>query len=370
MRLFSYWLLPTDAMTTTNNPFHIRLASHLIILFLLGWMIYYGSSILLPILFAITLSMLLLPAVQWLQRKGVKEVIAIILALLGFILIVAAIIFFLSSQVAGFLKDLPAIKEKMNEQLASLQQWISSNLNIDTAKQEEAVKSATSQGQGGMGAMVSQVLGGLVMVILLPIYTFLILFYRRLIHQFFTSVFPSRNRKEVEGVLLESQTIVNGYMVGLLIEMAIVTVLNTIGFLIVGAPYAIFLAVLAAILNLIPYIGMLIASVICIAITFTGSDGSSTAIWVGVILIVVQFIDNNFIIPYIVSSKVKINALVSIIGVLVGGTLAGVGGMFLSIPGLAILKAVFDRVESLQPWGKLLGDESKDNKKSRKKSAA
>ncbi|HEX2630982.1 MAG TPA: AI-2E family transporter, partial [Chitinophagaceae bacterium] len=262
-------------MTTANTPFHTRLAIHLIILFLLGWMIYYGSGILLPILFAITLAMLLLPIVNWLNRKGVKDVIAIILAICVFILFVAGILFFLSSQIAGFLKDLPSIKEKMNEQISSLQSWISENLNIDTGKQKEAAKNATSgQGQGGgMSGIASQVLGGLAAVILLPIYTFLILFYRRLLHQFFIDVFPSGNRKDVEGVLSDSQTIVNGYMVGLLVEMAIVSVLNTIGFLLVGAPYPVFLAVLAAILNLVPYIGMLIASVICIAITFTGDGG-------------------------------------------------------------------------------------------------
>jgi predicted PurR-regulated permease PerM len=356
-------------MTTTNSPFHTRLLIHLVIIFLLGWMIYVGSSILLPILFAITLAMLLLPVVQWLNRKGVKDIIAIILALLGFILLVAGILFFLSSQIAGFLKDLPAIKEKLNEQLASIQQWISENFNIDAGKQKEAVKSATSQGQGGgAAAMLMQLLGGLAMVVLLPIYTFLILFYRKLLHRFFLDVFPSRNSKQVEEVLVHSQTIVNGYMVGLLIEMVIVTILNTIGFLVVGAPYAVFLAVLAAILNLIPYVGMLIASVICIMITLTGADSSSSsAIWVGVILVVVQFIDNNFIMPYIVSSKVKINALVSIIGVLIGGALAGVGGMFLSIPGLAVLKAIFDRVDTLQPWGRLLGDESDEKKSKRKK---
>ena len=61
--------------------------------------------------------------------------------------------------------------------------------------------------------------------------------------------------------------------------------------------------------------------------------------------------------PYVVSSKVRINALVSIIGVLIGGALAGVSGMFLSIPGVAILKTIFERVEGLKPWGMLMGDD-------------
>ena len=114
---------------------------------------------------------------------------------------------------------------------------------------------------------------------------------------------------------------------------------------------------LAAIQNMIPYVGILIATLVCMLITLANSNNISDIIWVGVVLTIVQFIDNNFLMPYVVSSKVKINALVSIIGVLVGGALAGVSGMFLSIPGIAIMKAIFDRVDGLQPWGLILGDD-------------
>jgi predicted PurR-regulated permease PerM len=146
-------------------------------------------------------------------------------------------------------------------------------------------------------------------------------------------------------------------MVGLLIEMGIVAALNATGFLMIGIDYAIFLAVLAAILNMIPYVGMLVAAVVCMLITLANTNQISDILWVAVVLTIVQFIDNNILMPYVVSSKVKINALVSIIGVLVGGALAGVSGMFLSIPGLAIMKAIFDRVDELKPWGMILGDD-------------
>jgi predicted PurR-regulated permease PerM len=359
-----------NTMTQSQPPFSSRLALNLVSIFLLGWMIYLGKSILLPLFFSITLAMLLLPVVNWLNKKGIRDVIAIIIALLLFILFTVGILFFLSSQIAGFLEDLPQIKEKLGQHLVTAQEWISNNLNISVGKQEEAAEQAKqsmqSSGTGGLGVVLMGIGSMLVNIILLPIYTFLVLFYRKLIYKFFRGVFADRDRDKVEEVLTESQTIVNGYMAGLLLEMAIVVVLNTAGFLIIGIPYAIFLAVLAAILNLIPYIGMLIASVICMAVTLTGSDNISDVIWTGLILIVVQFIDNNFIMPYIVSSKVKINALVSIIGVLIGGALAGVGGMFLSIPGIAILKVVFDRVDGLKPWGLLLGDDAANNKGGKK----
>jgi predicted PurR-regulated permease PerM len=348
-------------MTTPARPFYVKLGFHLLIICLLGLLIYTGSSILMPICFAILLSMLLLPVVNFLISKGVPGVAAMILSILLAILFATGIIYFLSSQVAGFMEDLPAIKEKLNHHITTAQQWINEQLHISPKQQQAAVEKAKENmqqsGTGGIGSAVAGLAGAVVMLILLPIYTFLLLYYRKLIHRFLLEVFPDKNRGQVEEVLEESKTIVQGYMIGLLVEMAIVTVLNTVGFLIIGIHYAIFLAVLAAVLNLIPYIGMLIASVICMAVTLTSSDSITDIVWVGVVLIVVQFIDNNFIMPYIVSSKVRINALVSIIGVLIGGALAGISGMFLSIPGMAILKAIFDRVDGLKPWGLLLGDD-------------
>ncbi len=71
---------------------------------------------------------------------------------------------------------------------------------------------------------------------------------------------------------------------------------------------------------------------------------------------VIQLIDNNYIVPKIVASKVKINALFSIIVVFAGNALWGVPGMFLSIPMLAIIKLICDHIEPVKPWGFLLGD--------------
>jgi predicted PurR-regulated permease PerM len=109
-------------------------------------------------------------------------------------------------------------------------------------------------------------------------------------------------------------------------------------------------------LNLIPYVGILIAGVLGIIATLTTSTDFSSIIDVIVVNTIVQLIDNNIIVPLVVSSKVRINAIVSVIGIVIGGSLAGVAGMFLAIPVIAILKVIFDRIESLEPWGFLLGD--------------
>jgi predicted PurR-regulated permease PerM len=235
---------------------------------------------------------------------------------------------------------------------------------------DKAATDMQSSGSGMIGNTFMAAASGLLMLFLLPVYMFLFMYYRKLIRDFLTGVFKDAHRGQVEEVIDESKVIIQSYMVGLLIELAIVTVLNAVGFLVLGIQYAIFLALLAAVLNMIPYIGMLIASIICMGVTLTTSDNVSDIIWVGVMLTVVQFIDNNFIMPYVVGSKVRINALASIIGVLVGGALAGVGGMFLSIPGVAIMKSVFERVPELKPWGLLLGDDQGKKKTTRKRAGA
>jgi len=127
--------------------------------------------------------------------------------------------------------------------------------------------------------------------------------------------------------------------------------------LILGVEYAILLGVIGAILNVLPYIGGIVAIALPIIIATITKDGFSTQILILVAYMVIQFIDNNILVPRIVSSKVKINALVSLVIILLGGAVWGLSGMFLSIPFIAVLKIVFDRVDELKPWGKLLGDE-------------
>ena len=193
---------------------------------------------------------------------------------------------------------------------------------------------------------------------LIPIYVFLLLYYRTMLLHFVVVLFPERHTARVKEVMSEVKAVIQSYVVGLLIETAAVAGLNAIGLVILNVQYALLLSVIAAILNLIPYIGGLVATVLTVLVTFGNQPDPSIMLGVLIVFIVVQFIDNNLLVPLIVGSKVRVNALVSIVGVLVGGALAGVSGMFLSIPAIAIMKVIFDRVESLRAWGVLLGDQT------------
>jgi predicted PurR-regulated permease PerM len=342
-------------------PFYAKFSLNLLSIVLLGIIIFLGQDIFMPLCFAIVLAFLLLPVNNWLVKIGLPQVPSMIVSILLAVFLIAALVYFLSTQVAHFTDDLPKIRKNLDRHIYTVQQWVRENFNISRKEQQQAMESASQDmkttGPGMLGTTFITAASVIILLFLLPIYTFLILYYRELIRKFLISIFADKHRTSVEEVLRESRVIIQSYMVGLLIEMAIVAALNATGFLLIGIEYAIFLAVFAAILNMIPYVGMLVAGTACMLITLANTNEISDILWVGIVLVIVQFIDNNILMPYVVSSKVKINALVSIIGVLVGGALAGVSGMFLSIPGIAIMKAVFDRVDELKPWGMILGDD-------------
>ncbi len=196
------------------------------------------------------------------------------------------------------------------------------------------------------------------LLILMPIYTFLLLFYRDHIRRFLYAVFKQEHRPGVQNVILKTKLMIRSYMVGLLIEMGIVAAGNSIGLMLLGIKYAIFFGVMAAVLNLIPYIGMFTATLFTVLVTLTTTDNTSDIIWIIVIFYSIHIVDVNFLMPRIVASRLRINALISILGVVIGGTLTGVSGLFLSIPAIAFFKIICDEVDELRPWGMLMGDET------------
>ena len=348
----------------TETPFHQRLSFNLISLALIVTGLYIGKDLILPLLFSILLANLLLPITNYLQRRKFNKTFSIIIPLLFAIIVAGGLLYFLSSQIIKFMDDVPDLQKRFNEVSRSFQVWFREGTSITIRKQNQylhdTVGDLKDKAPVLMKMTVTSLTGILSYVVLMPLYTFLILYYRSTIKSFLISVFKDAAEQNVKEVLTESTTIAQKYLTGLLIETSLVFALNMIGFLSVGIKYAVFLALLAALLNLIPYVGMLVANVLCMMITLVSSDVMSNVLWVGVILALVQFLDNNFGMPLIVGNKVRINALVTILGVLVGGALCGIPGMFLAIPGLAVLKVIFDKVPELKPWGLLLGD-NQDN---------
>jgi predicted PurR-regulated permease PerM len=338
-----------------------KLTYQLLMILLIGIFIYLGHRIWVPIYFSILLSILLLPVTNFLERWYLPSTLANFIAVIFALSVIAGIVYFLSSQIIGFLIDVPAIKEHLGEHIATLQNWVEQKLHVSTAQQKvfiddarEGVKNSRSQYISQTFLTVSETV---VLTVLVAIYSFLILCYRHLIKRFLFAIFSSRHKESLQHVLLESKGIVQKYMTGLLIEMALVATCYSAGLLLIGVKYAIFLGVFAAILNIIPYIGLFMGMAFTVLVTLGNSSSINQIIWVIVFMETVHFLDANFFMTKIVGSKVKINALMTIVGVVIGGTMIGLPGVFLALPTIAILNVIFSQIDTLKPWSILLSDD-------------
>jgi putative permease len=337
-----------------------RIASELVIIALLIVLVYYGQSVLVPLAFAGLTTVLLISPCKFFERQGFPRIsaalICVLLGLLFFILSAHLIL----TQLIAFRKDLPLISQRLVSSLNDLQQWIVTKFDATPEAVAEYVNTTaehifgrTSMIVGTTFFTLSKVL---FLVIIIPIYTFLLLIYRNLIVQFILGLFDAAHLPTVHEVLTKTRIVVRSYLAGLFIETIIVAMLHWIGFVILGVKYAILLAVLSAFLKLIPYLGIVAACVMSALITLT-TNSPNVVIGLLIVLLVVHLIDGNIIFPIVVGAKVRMNALAIIVGVIVGSALWGIPGMFLAIPILAILKVIFDNVDRLQPVGLLLGED-------------
>ena len=342
------------------RPHYHQFSHSLLALAILTAAIYLGQDILVPLAMSGLVAILLRPVEDRLLRLGMHKVVAISLALLLAIIVVSGLTVLLSMQLSDLADDLPKIRQNLDDFFRDIKRWVRREYNVSYREQDKYIQKAQAETIGSLQGSdaVGIIAGPLGTLTLVPIYVFLLLYYRTMLLHFIIVLFAEKHTERVREILGEVKAVVQSYMVGLLIETACVAALNSIGLLLLGVQYAVLLGIMAAILNLVPYIGGLVATVLTVIITFSNNPEPSIILGVVGVFLLVQFIDNNALVPFIVASKVRINALISIVGVLIGGALAGVSGMFLSIPAIAILKVIFDRVDSLRPWGVLLGDQT------------
>lgn len=345
------------------QPQYVKLSLILVGLVALVFVLSVTQTIVVPVLFALLLALLLNPLVNRLRRWHFPRVLAITVAVLLAMCALAGLGYFIVTQMAHFSETLPQMKENLNELGKDVQRWVQDTFNMKRREVNEAVEKVKDEGMAQGSSIVGQTLttvGTLfAFFFLLPVFTFLLLLYKQLLITFLARLFPEKNHDVLGDVLAQTKTVVQSYLMGLIFQAGIVTALNWVGLMIIGVPYALLLAVLAAVLNLIPYIGMIIATLLPMVIALATLEPTA-ALWVLGLYAFVQFLDNNFIVPNVVGSRVELNALVSILAVMAGGALWGVPGMFLAIPLTAMLKVIFDRVPSLEPFGYLLGEDDPD----------
>ncbi|PZR30789.1 MAG: AI-2E family transporter [Azospira oryzae] len=353
-----------ELKNVTSFPFYFKLACVLFSVIAMGYLLILGKEALSPMVFSCLFSILLLPLCNFFERKfKFPRSLASLISVIILITAISSILYLVGSQLKRLYSDWPQFESQVETSIDTLQDWISKTFNIAQKKQNKYVDTATSKiissGTEVVGATVLSLSSILLFMVFTFIYTFFFLLYRRLIMKFLISVFLDENKNLVHDIMEQIQYIIRKYIVGLLMEMGIVATGVSLTFWIIGVHYAILLGLITGLFNIIPYIGIFTALIISCIITFATATAVSKVFLVMIVLVITHLIDSNIILPLVVGSKVRINALITVMGVIFGEMIWGVTGMFLSIPIIAVMKIIFDRIESLKPWGIILGDEEK-----------
>lgn len=322
---------------------------------------WYGRTIVIPILFAILVGIALRPIEHFFNKKlHIPRVIAILVTVIIFMCVISGIIIFTTYEFTRFMHDLPQLRRNLEGHFSTIRNWIAESFHFEYSEQQAYINNAAMRITSNPSAIAQRTLTSLYSIfnatLVFPVLLFLVLYYRPLFLNFLLKVFGERNRGNSTTIITETKLVMQRYIGGLFLEMICVASLQTLAMWIVGIKYFVFIGLVTGVLNLIPYIGTLIAGMMGILIALAAGADLQQIVFMILGFTSVQFIDNNILLPNLVGHRVRINAFFSIAGVITGGLICGVAGMFLAIPLMAVIKVVFDNIDHLKPWGELMGD--------------
>lgn len=334
-------------------PFSGKVLIRLLLIIVVIYILIVTKSLLIPLFFAILFAYALYPSAQKLENLGVPRIATNFILIFSLVGVVALGVFGITQLVSTFSDDLPSIQENVDENISAIESTVRSWVNISDERVESFTESLQNSGQV-LGRVFSSTSNTILAIGLIPVYTFLLLFYRNKFRDFISQILNPKHEETADKIILQASDVVPRYLKGLLIVCLILILLNTVGFHIIGIEYALLMGTIAAFFNLIPYLGTVIGyGIVFLFVLLTQTPALAFA--VGIQFFIIQFLENNILTPNITGSYVQINPLVIIMSLIGGGMIWGLPGMFMMIPYLAILKIVCENIPDLKPIAFLLG---------------
>ncbi|TXF88718.1 AI-2E family transporter [Neolewinella aurantiaca] len=351
-------------MQVTQNSKLYSVVLRLALLIFLVVVLYYGKNLLLPLVVAALLAMLLNPVQEKLKSWGANNGVSIAGAMLVLVLFFGGIFAAIGQQAVSFGENWPETQEKLSTKL--------NDMRTEYGLQGIIPKMSSSKsGESGSGELIEKIpvsgdnvmsflsgsFGVLGDFLLMLIYVILLLSQKDRLREFVLRVSPDEKRGVTHRTLNESRDVVQKYLRGYVILIGILSTLYSIGFLIVGMDYAVLIALLVAVMALIPYIGNIIGGTFAVALAFS-SGGDMSAVW-GVIITIsaAQLLESYVLTPMIVGDEVSLNPLATIICVVGMSILWGPVGAIIAIPLFAILRIIFSHIPALHDYAYLIGQE-------------
>lgn len=323
--------------------------------------LYFGRGLFVPLSFALLLAFILYPICVWLEAKRLSRSGAIVVALSILILLSSLLLTAVVAQVIAFAQEWPKLQGKITASFTSFSSMIDSSFGISAVRQQEMFSRFVQNSGSDVVHLITQTLSAsalsLVLAILIPIYTYLMLYYRHRLVQALYYLFPQEGRANIRETLYQSIQSYYNFIKGMLIVYLVVGTLNSLGLFALGIPHAFLFGYAASIFTIIPYVGIIIASLLPISIAWVTHHSLLYPLGVVVLFVVVQYLEANIIFPWAVSNRLKINTLATLVVIIAGGILWGAAGMILFVPYLGIVKLVADRHPNLKFLSVLLGSD-------------
>jgi len=353
-------LLPI--METLRVPNYIKTVYIALLIIIIVFTMIIAKKLLVPLLISGYIAMLLTSACNRLERHKIPRSISAAICLLLFIALIGGVLFFIYTQINGFMDDLGGgLSEKINAFAIEINKWCAGNLGMDLGmsrgfEMKKAVAIVQPE-NGSPTQLIFKTISTLSDIILLPVFIFFLLIYRDHLAVFITKVFSKQDNGFLLDKLTSIRKIVHAYIMGAGKVMMILAVINTGVLFALGIKHAIFFGVLAGMLNIIPYLGPSLGVILPFTFALMTKDSLFYPFAIVVAFTLIQLLEGGFLTPKITGSNVNLNALVTFIGLLIGGAIWGVTGMILIIPSIAILKQLFELSPDTQPYAYLFGEE-------------
>ncbi len=349
----------------TRYPLYIKLPMVLLTIILTVVIMVTAKSVLVPLLIAGLLAVLISPLSSYLEQNGFPKLLAVAISLIALLAFLFGLVYFFYNQLIGFADEIVLLERKVAE-------WIDAFNEFSERYIDGAVPISFENVQGAIFRYIRDNIATLTqgviatattvtIIFIIPIYIFLFLYFRHFLIAFIMRAFPDRAQDKVRFVVHKVKLVVQNYIVGMFIVIVILAFLNSIALYSLGIRHAMLFAVFAAMLNVIPFLGPFIGATLPIVYALLTKDSLWYPFGVFMAFYVIQLAESNIFTPKIVGGKVSMNPLMTIFALFVGNFIWGLTGMILFIPGMAILKVIFDETEGLEPYGFLLGDTRSSN---------
>lgn len=321
---------------------------------------YVIQGILVPFLFSILLAIALHPLASLMEKWGVPRVLSAILCVILAIAVLSGLVWFIVDQVIQIGSGSFNLAEKVNQIWSTIERFLTQTFGLEPTDLWNQIRESSMQVVTNTSTYLTAFFGSagntIANMVMIPLYMFFLLYYRVFFIEFFFRAFGSTPESKIKSTLDTLYNVIRSYLFGLIIVMGIVAVLNSVGLLVLGIENAWFFGTLASLLLLIPYIGIMIGSILPALFALATKDSAYYALGIIVWFQIVQFFEGNFITPNIVGGQVNISPLVAILALLLGGKLFGLAGLVLAMPMVATLKVLLDASDRWKAFGFVLGE--------------